>query len=352
MHLALGAACLLLSKPNTAWPALVVCLVALQRGGVRRRVIAMVAAGAAVLASLALACAHVTPWGMLAAYVGLAGRLVPRAFVNGILYGLYARYGLANLLVYATLGPALFCALAHAWEKRRAIAEDSVLVLGFGSVAVALVGMGTNFDFKLTDAPLLLLGLALLTTAGERPGALWARTATATAALLMLSLYFGVTRFRMQILGTWADDKCPARVSFDDPFLGSFRACAVVPQTLAEVDRTLLGAEGERVFFGPSLEFLYPAWRIPAPAHLPDWWHGSRITSTCSSSLARRTVRSYPQQFRPPSSRSTSRCPGRSGSTCTVAGEGASGRAAKRKSGHGRRARHGRVLDAPFSSDL
>ena len=287
-HLALGCSCLLLSKPNTAYPTVLLCAVAVWRAGVRGRDLAGVAAASAALATAALGPAHVTPWGMLSAYAGLTGRLLPRAFANGILYHLYPRYGMANLLVYAILAPAVFFAGRLAWEQRRELFENTFLLLGVVSIAIALLGMGTNFDFKLTDSPLALLGLAILAATQSSPSVLRFRAGAASLALLLLALYFGATRFRMQIIGDWADDKCPAQVMFRDPFFGRFKACAVVPETLAEVDRTLENARGGRIFFGPSLEFLYPARRITSPLHLPDWWDpGSSYPLSQTSAITR-----------------------------------------------------------------
>ena len=273
LHLTLACAFLLLSKPNTAFPAMLLCLAILWRTGYSRVHVASVLGGAVVLASAALAWVHVTPWGMLGAYAGLTGRLLPRAFVNGILYALYARYGMANLLVYAILAPGMYLALTYSWRLRAKMVNDPGWLLAAGSLAIALLGMGTNFDFKLTDAPLALLGLAIL-SAQEIPAlqALRFRTAVATAALVLLAVYFGRTRFRMQIVGSWADDKCAGQVHFDDRFLGNFSACPIVPATLAEVDQTLATERAAHVFFGPSLEFLYAGRGLASPLHLPNWW--------------------------------------------------------------------------------
>ncbi|MGI4826946.1 MAG: hypothetical protein ACRYFU_01955, partial [Janthinobacterium lividum] len=273
IHLAFACACLLLSKPNTAFPVILLCLFALRCAQVSRLQIAALLASALVLITLALARVHVTPWGMLGAYAGLTGRLLPRAFANGILYALYARYGLANLLVYSILAPAIFAAAVWFWRERPRILTDPNLLLAFGSITIAILGMGTNFDFKLTDAPLALFGLGILSV--QQIAALRTlpfRTAITAVALLLVALYFGRTRLRMQNVGSWAEEQCPGRLPFVDRFLGHLTACPIVPATLTEVDQTLAASPTARVFFGPSLEFLYAARHLPSPPHLPNWW--------------------------------------------------------------------------------
>lgn len=273
LHLTLACACLLLSKPNTAYPVVLLCLIALHQARVSWPRPAFVLAGAFLFVTLPLACVHVTPWGMLGAYAGLTGRLLPRGFANGILYALYARYGLANLLVYAILTPALFAAAVWFFRERTRILADPNLVLAVGSIAVAILGMGTNFDFKLTDAPLALFGLTLLSLqATPALPVLRFRTLVTGMALLFLAVYFGRTRLRMQNVGSWAAEDCPSRLQFDDSFLGHMTACPIVPATLAEVDQTLAASPKASVFFGPSLEFLYAAHGLPSPMHLPNWW--------------------------------------------------------------------------------
>ena len=171
-HLTLAFACLTLSKPNTAFPAILLCIWVLLRGRVSRWIVGTAVAGACLLASAALATARLSLISMLASYAGLTGRLVPKPFANGILFELYARYGVANLLVYTILG---FCGAGlfqKVWESRRAGPIQPREMLAIGSVAIAILGMGTNFDFKLTDTPLFLMGLLLYSMPEQGPGRL------------------------------------------------------------------------------------------------------------------------------------------------------------------------------------
>jgi len=100
-HLVLASTALILSKPNTAYPALALCLFALHRGNFRPRYWMGVLAAAFLLASIPLAVVHVSLWGMLEAYVGLSGRLLPKPLVVNLVYQVEARNGLAELVVSA-----------------------------------------------------------------------------------------------------------------------------------------------------------------------------------------------------------------------------------------------------------
>lgn len=273
-HLTLACCFLLLSKPNTAFPAIAVCFLALALQRVPWSRLLLVLGSVAIVDSVVLSFVHVTLPSMLGAYLGLTGRLIPKAFFNGILYTLFARYGLANLLVYAILAPAAtaFCVLL--WKERSTFTRRPALVLAAGAVLVSVLGMGTNFDYKLTDTPMALLGLSLLAWGEEGTSfsALRFRVACASVALLLLAGYFGRTRLRMQTVGLWADDKCPSQVVFNDPFLGRMTGCPAVAETTSAVDQALRAYPHRNVFFGPAMEFLYAGRRLPSPLHLPNWW--------------------------------------------------------------------------------
>ncbi len=274
LHLTLAFAALLLSKPNTAFLAILLCFAVLVRARTRMRRIGGVLAGALVLSSLALASVHVNLLRMLGAYGGLTGRLVPRPFVINILYAIYARNGLLNLLVYSIVGFTAAGVIATAWRDRRGVLARPVDLLAVGSIAVSVVGMGTNFDYKLTDTPLLLMGMLLYAVASPSATREHLRQGLiAVVTLCLVAAYAGVTRMRMQSVGLWADDKCGYKVRLNDRFFGSLKVCVVVSESMKEVDGVIAAlGPGKHVFFGPSMEFLYARELIASPLHLPNWW--------------------------------------------------------------------------------
>ena len=292
LYLSVAVAALLLSKPNTAYPLLLLLFAVLSR---RYRFVGWplgtLAAGL-VIASCALATVHTQIFAMLQQYTGLTGRLLPLAFFNGLLFMIYARYGLANLLTYAMLAPALTGAWILLRRRRGELVNRAPpAMLGAGSIAVGLLGMGTNFDYKLTDTPLCLMGLALLCIAAPGESQLRFRTGCAAAAVLFVAMFYGRSRLRMQTVGGWADDKCGAATPVEDRFFGKVVVCPVVVKTLDEVDATLRTVPARRVFFGPAMEFEYAARLLPSPRGLPNWWDPG-------SSYARRDERKIVEAWR------------------------------------------------------
>ena len=244
--LSVAMAALLLSKPNTAHPLLVLLLVVVSRRRSLRGWSVGALVVAVVLASAALLTAHTGIIAMLRQYAGLTGRLLPLAFFNGLLYAIYARYVLANLLTYALLAPALTGAALLLWRRRAELGDRGVLaLLGAGSIAVGLLGMGTNFDYKLSDTPLCLLGPAVLGVAASGERQLRFRTGCAATAVLLVAVFCGRSRLRMQTVGAWADDKCGPQTVITDSFLGRMTVCPVVEQTQAAVAATLRTRPGQ-----------------------------------------------------------------------------------------------------------
>ncbi len=268
-HLSFAVAFLLLSKANTAYPTIVLCLIVAGMCSVGRRGLLLIAGGGLVMASLALWMVHITLFGMLASYGGLAGRLLPIGFFYAILYYRNDVIALSNLLVYAIMAPALVMVLAHAWKTR----TRPVVVLGAGSILIALLAMGTNIQFKLSDTPLMLLGFVLIAWSGGASYVRMKRRVMFTVfTLTLVALYFGRTRMAFVASGEWNTEGC-AQVALQDAFLGAITGCPVMQTTLSEVDRTLAENPGAKVFFGSGLEFLYAGRMRPSPGGMPNWWH-------------------------------------------------------------------------------
>jgi len=272
VHLTLAIALLLLSKANTAYPAIVLCLVVVDRSGVRRRTLAAMTLSSVALASLALASVKVTLPTMMLAYTGLAGRIVPKAYFSGIFYNLNARSGLADLLTYAVLAPALVLICKRTWQGRQKVLKNTVALLAVGSILISLLAMGTNLTFKLSDSPLAIVGITFLALRRDLPYIeLRQRAVFAIGTLLFTAIYLGRTKLAFQMAGGWFKEGCYQK-SFDDPFFGQIKSCQVMPEALQEADQVLAAYPNAHVFFGPSLEFLYAARKLPSPLHLPNWW--------------------------------------------------------------------------------
>ena len=275
VHLLIAWTGLIVSKPNVAYPALVLCLAVLVLAGCSARLISGCAAVAVVASAGLLWTAHVSLPAMLGAYGGLGNRILPKMLFLGTLYHVALLEGMAAIPTFAVVLPLLWLLGMLGWRNRRGLRGRPPELLGFGSVALALIGFCTNADAKLTDTPLLLLGAVILAAVASFPVAtLRTRLAYTAAALLYLAFFAGWTRQRMQTIGMWAEDSCGARVAFDDRFFGRFHACQAFPDVLHEMDEALAELPpGSHVFLGTNLEFGYARSRIASPLYLPLWWH-------------------------------------------------------------------------------
>ncbi len=275
VHLAIAWAGLILSKPNVSYPALLLCLAVLLLAGCSARLVCGCGA-AALLGSIGLLwTAHVSLLAMLATYVGLANRIVPKMLFLGTLYNISLLEGMAAIPTFAVVAPLLWLVGLLSWRHRHTLLERPVDLLGFGGVLLGLIGFCTNADAKLTDTPMLLLGSVILATTASFPVAtLRTRLAWTSAGLLYLAFFAGWTRQRMQTIGMWADEGCGPRVVLQDRFFGTFHDCQAFPNVLHELDDTLAPLPaGSHIFLGTNLEFGYARSRLPSPLHLPLWWH-------------------------------------------------------------------------------
>ncbi len=271
LHLLLSLPLLLLSKPNTAFPAIALCFAALWVAKRSRVYVASLALGVLLLSSLLLHAAHSNLLQMLLSYKGLTGRLIPKPLFIGLFYNV--NFGAAiNVMAWLVLIPLLGLALPQLWRSRGALSPPFAL-LSIGSVAVSLIGFCTNFDFKITDAPLLLLGISLLIVSSKEPLAtLTSKLLFTTVALALVGLFLGATRVRMQLMGQWGGS-CGPQARITDSFFNNLLVCEAFPQTLAEVDHALEQLPPHpRVFFGSSFEFLYARQHLTPPRGLPVWW--------------------------------------------------------------------------------
>ena len=275
VHLVLATSVLILCKPNTAYPAIALCLLVLHRAGFRARYLVGVLAVGAAIAAVLMAVVHNSLWSMAASYAGLTGRLIPKPLVINIAYAVEVRNGLAEIIIYAVLLFGLKEFVAVLRKNPRDLLKQPVELLAIGSVLVGFLGMATNFDLKLTDMPLVLVGMMLfsVTSARATRSHLWT-TRNAIIFCCLFALYVGRVRLRMQSVGDWAAEGCgPEKVWINDSFLGHMKVCPVVPASLAQMDETTARVPADdHVFFGPSLEFMYARDHMQSPEHLPNWW--------------------------------------------------------------------------------
>lgn len=272
LHLLLALPILVLSKPNTAFPVVGLCFGALWVGKRNRVYLGSLAVTVLLLSSLLLRAAHMNLLSMLEAYKGLTGRLIPKALVAGLFYGL-TFWAAINIMTWLLLIPLLSVAIPRMWRHRRDV-QPSIALLSIGSVAISLIGYCTNFDYKMTDDPLLLIGIAIFVITSRRTqGLLTSRLVITTVGLALVGLFLGLTRSRMQIAAQWAAEDCGSRVRITDAFFNQLSVCRAFPQTLAEVDQAVAHLPpNPSVFFGSSLEFLYARQHLTPPLGLPVWW--------------------------------------------------------------------------------
>jgi hypothetical protein len=268
-HVGFSFAFLLLCKPNTAWAALLFCILCL---AMDRRLwlpaLQAVVAAAVVDAAL-LAVFHISFYNAFVGYFGVSNRAVPRMFFPGssIPDGpVLLTYG---LLVY----PAIKI-IQIIWQDRSREWASSTVLLVVSAALVSLIGFGTNWDLKIVDVPPFLIGAAILAdTNAERYKRLIRPLLWSCSLFLIFATYMGVDRFRMKAVGPWAGPTYGPLITIHDQFFGDFKARQVFAEILSQVDIVSKSVAGQKIFFGPRMEFLYARNGFVSPAHVPVWWH-------------------------------------------------------------------------------
>ena len=278
-HVALAETLLLLAKPNVALPILLGCTITLLVARhIRTALLAIISA--ALLASLLLAFAHTSLLATYSLYFQLTSRFQPGHFLAGILYNKDLSVGFQRWTIYAILVPATLWIIIQ--SLRRTATPMWLRALALTGLIAAWLGIGTNVEFALVDAPVLILAAALLASTRAHTFAPSAITA-ATYILVAIALFYGISRARMQEIGVWAEaETCNTESSIQDPFFGGFTTCRNLASVLAETDAAIHTRNAQSVFFGPRMEFLYARYRLTSPRGLPLWWHpGSSYPLPC-----------------------------------------------------------------------
>ncbi|HEV2576555.1 MAG TPA: hypothetical protein VGU25_05035 [Acidobacteriaceae bacterium] len=269
-HLTLAETLLLLAKPNIALPILLGCTITLLLAR-RARAAILTLAGAALLSSLLLAFAHTSLVSTYRLYAQLTSRFQPGHFLDGILYNKDLSVGFQRWTIYAILLPGTLWIILQA--LRRTPTPIWLRAVALTGVIAAWLGIGTNVEFALVDAPVLLLGAALIATTRAN---IFARSAISAATYILFAIagFYGISRARMQEIGVWAEaETCPTEAHIHDPFFGSFTTCRNLASILEETDSAIHTLTPRSVFFGPRMEFLYARYRLASPRGLPLWWH-------------------------------------------------------------------------------
>jgi hypothetical protein len=274
LNLVIAFAGLLLSKPNTAYTTLVLCAAALVLAKQRWRYLGSALLGSLVVASAILVPFRMSVFSMWAGYAGLQGRLVPKPLITGLLIGRSFMGGGEALIAYLCGAMLATLILSLLWKHRLGLRENSLLFLAGSGLLVTVAGMSTNFELKIVDLPTLLMGSALLplAIADERRLA-FARTSALAVTLLLIASFYAEIRLRMITTGMWANDAYGGMLPVGDTFFGPLQAAQALRSILADSDAIVAARPGERIFFGPRLEFLYARDHLPSPLHLPLWWH-------------------------------------------------------------------------------
>jgi hypothetical protein len=240
---------------------------------------------AAVASCVLLFVSGADPRTVLSSYFVASARVTPHNFKLFF----WTNNNAEVRLTLSLLAPAALVALASfvkvvvqrkRWDVKR-LAFCAAASIG---VLTGIVAMGTNNDFNLTDAPVLLVGcvaLVWLARDWKRP---WARVVVAAGLLVSLlgltasGLSTTATRYRIWAVGPgryWQAG--PLSPVGGLPMMADVQTGPTFRGVLADVGDVLqlnpaLAGPGPSVFFGPRLLMMYPEFAIAPPKYLPTWW--------------------------------------------------------------------------------
>lgn len=143
---------------------------------------------------------------------------------------------------------------------------------------VGSYAMFANMESKMNDLVFVAFTVFLLAHALSRqnPDAARGCLRLATASLVAFVVYSGLggwRRDRVEGIGYGAFYENGPTVSVQNGF---FAGCSMSPRlvaVLAAAERSVAETPAKNYFFGPRMEFLYCALRLPSPPGLPLWWH-------------------------------------------------------------------------------
>jgi hypothetical protein len=270
----LASALLILGKPNTAYPAILLSCVCLLGASRSWKPLLAPLAGVA-LSALFLLPFHMTLGMMVRGYLGLSGRVVPSwnvVFVWVVGSG-HRTWGVSVLTCYVVAAFAVVALILVAGKEFRTYGFTWPLLFVAGMAVIAAYGLSTNQDSKYTDiAPLMCAAIV---------AAMWLRVETAmlsrqfllTATLMVTATgLLSAVRWRMLICGPWAGPRYGNQVELHDRFFDHLTGRDALAAMLSEVDRAVEQHPGASIMFGGRMEFLYARNQVLPPLHMPIWF--------------------------------------------------------------------------------
>ncbi len=270
-------------------------IVLLCRQDLRRRFLACLAV-AFVFSTALMMATRVSPVALIGSLLEASGRVFSGRMFRLCLWDAEPEEAGVTLLIALVLVGGC---CAHAWRHRRTVrpaaGRKALFAVALLGIVAGFVGMATNMEHNMADAPCVFIGAAVwlfvVPSAGiaaEEPG-LSRPPATAGMAVACLCIGllavtgvgYAVTRARVASIGPGLFYEEGAVRMLSEPAL--FRGLRSGPRLAADLSELqsvfarippAVRRDG-RVFFGPRLEFGYPAYGITPPPGMPIWWMGT-----------------------------------------------------------------------------
>jgi hypothetical protein len=289
-----------LAKANIAGPLIVLGIALLLTFRGLRLFVLVAMLAAAVLDIGFLAAQQISIASLLHNYSDASsGRFAPAMLAYQLVHpglGSFTRIQ-TNLIVGLALALLLAVLTRPRWERNRLVSLFAIALL------ITISGFLTNGDTKTVDIPCLVILIAFVKFPPAPDRLTVSRPALTSCGVLVAFLiaWNGMIGFaRWQFYWTGGDYVPPAQwVTLQDPPF--FRGMQVSPTTageLREVALILKERGPTKIFFGPGLDFCYPAFHLPVEPGLPLWWEN--VPSTPVDKPPPTGSRYAPEAFRYP----------------------------------------------------
>lgn len=156
--------------------------------------------------------------------------------------------------------------------------------IGLGCMTGALNNYVSAGETKLVDIGLIFFCVVLV----ARACGAWQRSPKVISLAQPLTHYMtflaialtcagmgvGITRHRVRGIGEhyFFEYQLEPRKA-ETGFFAGMRTGRIFSEVYKEVQATIGAATGERIFFGPRMQWAYAAFRLPSPKNHPVWWH-------------------------------------------------------------------------------
>jgi len=269
-------------KPNVAGALIAGVTIALLVHRPTRRTYAACAAAATALSISLMFATHVNPLRLIESYLGAKGRMFDsKVFMSCFLWT--DSWESIPTLRFLSLAALALVAAAPTLNRRANSAEGkTALAIAALFIVTGFLAMGTNNDLNSDDTPLVVVGVMIVVArregAGERLVLARAALAACLACLIAWGFILAEHRDRIMAIGSLMFFESAALSPLDSPPL--FKGVQVGPRfqsVLLEMDTALkTNPHGsDDVFFGPRMEFGYPAWGLTPAKGLSLWWTGT-----------------------------------------------------------------------------